>query len=130
MPRSPERPCDYPTCSSTARPGKHYCAKHGGLEYDKRRGTAAQRGYGAEWARLSSDYRALIGNQCEIVVGGQRCAGKCEAVHHIEPVATAPHRRLDRTNLVGLCRSHHAYAEQNVARTGVSPPWCHSRVMQ
>lgn len=109
-------------------PGRGYCAEHIALSYDKRRGNAVSRGYDDAWSRLSSAYRKAIGNRCEITHAWMRCTGKCDEVHHIESVEDAPSRRLDWSNLVGLCRAHHRRATAEYERTGQSPTWCRTRV--
>ena len=117
-----------PGCNSTTT--RHgYCAKHQRHTYDARRGTAWQRGYDAAWNALAAAYRKAIGNRCEITHEGDRCAGACADVHHIESIEDAPSKRLDPHNLVGLCRSHHKLAEAAYTRTGASPKWCTTRVM-
>ena len=126
MPHAPRSPCMLPGCNSTTT--RHgYCAKHQRHTYDARRGTASDRGYDPEWAAESKSYRKAIGNQCEIHVRGVRCLGVCAIVHHIESVEKAPARRLDPTNRVGLCASHHGLATKHQEATGNSPAWCTTR---
>lgn len=43
----------------------------------------------------------------------RRCLAKgettpSEEVHHVVPIAVDPGRRLDRSNLEALCRTHHS----------------------
>lgn len=53
MPVKSKRPCGAPGCAELVRRGR-YCRLHARL-YERRRGTAAQRGYGAEWRRLRAE---------------------------------------------------------------------------
>jgi len=67
MPTAPAKPCRALRCSGLAAPGSRYCAAHAAAEraeiadtratLDHRRGSAASRGYGTQWAALSVDMR-------------------------------------------------------------------------
>lgn len=52
MPMKPRRPCRYPGCPNLCENGV-YCEKHAEHNpsriYDRRRGSATERGYNAEW---------------------------------------------------------------------------------
>ena len=70
------------------------------------RGSAYARGYDAAWRKL----RASI-LQAEPLC--RRCAAEgrtraAEEVHHQQPIAEAPARRLDPTNLEPLCKPCHS----------------------
>lgn len=59
MPTSAARPCAKPGCSRLIRGRGRYCEEHQKAEtsaYDRERGSAAARGYGARWRRL----RAMV----------------------------------------------------------------------
>jgi hypothetical protein len=130
MPRAPLRPCLQPACPGFAEPGRRYCPTHAHLEYEKRRGTAVQRGYDWAWQRLSSAYRVAIGNRCEIVVTGQRCTKPADEIHHVWPVTMRPLLRLVWANLRGLCISHHRYAERDTEHDGRPPAWVITRIWE
>lgn len=57
MPMRPAQACAAPGCPAIVR-GARYCEQHKSQstssEYDRQRGTASQRGYGANWRRLRS----------------------------------------------------------------------------
>lgn len=89
-------------------------------QYDKDRGTSAQRGYDADWRRV----RAQVISAhpfCE------RC-GAIEAlqVDHIEPFeGKSDPRRLERTNLRVLCASCHT--KRSNAETGAGWRGVHAK---
>ncbi|MFZ5829124.1 MAG: HNH endonuclease signature motif containing protein [Planctomycetota bacterium] len=71
----------------------------------ERRGNAARRGYDRTWQRLRERHlrRHPACEDCGLLP-----ADPAElAVHHLEPVATAPGKRLDPKNLRTLCRQCH-----------------------
>lgn len=78
-------------------------------KHDKKRGTAAQRGYDGDWRRLQSKHLARHG-RCV------RCGAEGRVVDHIIPIRLAPGRRLDPTNLQTLCTPCHSGAKQRAER--------------
>lgn len=76
---------------------------------DKKRGTASQRGLGADWRKL----RAAHLKQNPYCV---RCGEWATDVDHIVPRRIAPERRLDPSNLQSLCKRHHSGAKQREER--------------
>lgn len=81
------------------------CPRHSRVR-DEFRGSAARRGYDREWRRLRqqqlNDYPLCA--DCE-------AAGRLQAaeeVHHRYPIAARPELRLDRGNLMSLCKSCHS----------------------
>lgn len=127
MPHTPRHPCAQPVCPQFAPPGRRYCKVHAALEYDRQRGTAAQRGYDWAWQRLADAYRLAIGNRCEVVTNGVRCPNPADNIHHLWPVRLRPALRLVWANLRGFCISHHRYAEHDTDTLGQPPEWCVSR---
>lgn len=83
----------------------------GDREYDRRRGTAAQRGYGTDWRKLR---REIL--RRDPVCRMQGCSRQSSHVDHIVP------RRKggtdDPSNLQGLCGSCHNSAKQSLERSG------------
>jgi len=75
---------------------------------DKKRGTASQRGLGADWRKVR---QAHISRHpfCW-------CGEKAVDVDHIVPRRIAPERRLDPSNLQSLCKRHHSGAKQREER--------------
>ena len=83
-------------------------------EADKRRPTAARRGYDAEWEALRKDVLAER-PWCEAEKG---CSSTFRLnVHHRVSVRAAPERRLDRTNLQVLC--HNCHSRLTALETGL-----------
>lgn len=73
---------------------------------EKWRGSRQSRGYDREWELLSTDYKRSVKGQCE------ECRRRgymqpCDVIDHMVPVADAPERRLERSNLDALCHVHH-----------------------
>lgn len=68
---------------------------------DRKRPSARERGYDAQWEKARAEYLAVY-SSC------RRCGQPATEVDHIIPIRKAPHRRLDRTNFQSLCRQCHA----------------------
>lgn len=77
--------------------------------FDKKRPSARQRGYDAEWGRESKAFLAVY-SSC------RRCGKQADLVDHITPIRVAPHRRMDRTNWQPLCTPCHSGAKQRQDR--------------
>jgi 5-methylcytosine-specific restriction enzyme A len=68
MPTRLAQPCKHPRCAALAAPGGRWCVAHAPAEraeiaatrarLDSHRGSAASRGYGARWAKVTSAMRA------------------------------------------------------------------------
>ena len=71
MPKSPKRPCRYPGCPNLCEKGT-YCAEHQGESPERWRGSAAERGYGADWRKARR--RFLAGNPLMRRLFEARCA--------------------------------------------------------
>ncbi|MFJ1293242.1 HNH endonuclease signature motif containing protein [Paracoccus yeei] len=76
--------------------------------FDKKRGTASQRGLGADWRKVRDAHIARFPN-CW-------CGAPAVDVDHIVPRRIAPERRLDPSNLQSLCKKHHSGAKQREER--------------
>ena len=85
MAMRPLRPCSHPGCPVLVREGK--CEKHAKREqkeYDKRRGSAHQRGYTYRWSMYSKAFLANPDNVfCKLQLPG--CTNLAECVDHIDP---------------------------------------------
>lgn len=57
MPKSPKRPCRYPGCPNLCESGT-YCPEHSAESPDRMRGSAAERGYGADWRKARKQFLA------------------------------------------------------------------------
>jgi len=68
---------------------------------DAQRGSAASRGYDADWSKVR--FRHLHHHPTCVV-----CGAKGSHVDHIQSVRDAPHRRLDPSNLRTMCSPCHS----------------------
>jgi 5-methylcytosine-specific restriction protein A len=95
MPTAPARYC--PACR-----GAQPCACV--RQRDARRGSPSSRGYDRTWQRLRADYLSShpLCADCAPLVA------VATEVHHIRSIARDPGDRLDRANLMALCRPCHA----------------------
>src|SRR5262249_29879158 len=98
MPMIPATPCAFPGCPELRPCPAH--SRHGD------RGSAASRGYDAAWKRLRRIILARDPLCKECVKRG--VYEQSTDVDHIVRIADAPHRRLDLTNLQGLCHRCHS----------------------
>lgn len=105
MPWSARRPCRKPGCARLAVRGKVYCKGHAENEYDRQRGTAAERGYDANWREARAAFLAA----------NPLCA-ECRRNGKLEPATRAdhiiPHRGdkqlfWNESNWQGLCERCH-----------------------
>lgn len=70
MPSAPAKPCKHPRCAALAERGSSSCARHAALDLSRRsseraqadaqRGSAAARGYDAEWSKNARRFRACF----------------------------------------------------------------------
>jgi 5-methylcytosine-specific restriction enzyme A len=110
MPTKAKKYCGASRCPERIEVGQRYCLKH--LQQrqrntDKRRGSANQRGYDADWRRLR-DWHITNKPLCEICLLGGRVTG-ADHVDHIEPFhGKNDPLRLDPKNLQSLCKSCHS----------------------
>lgn len=97
---------------------------------DTRRGSANSRGYDHDWNQLSLWWRRRHPFCAECEAEGHPGV-PVDVVDHQIPVADAPDRRLDPTNLWSLCAHHHnglkarleRYARQH-GLIDMLPTWC------
>ena len=109
MPTRAARPCSHPGCPALVRQGR-YCPVHQGdrdaqdrvirERYEQRtqRGTAAERGYGREWAETSKRFLKAH-PRCA------RCGARATVAHHIIPKDQGGPD--EEANLLALCQSCH-----------------------
>lgn len=104
----PQSRCERPGCKNWAEPHSKTCKEHQ-LQRTKEKdalrnqwkGNAAARGYDSVWSNLS----AIVRKEEPLC---RRCLAKgiikdTECTDHIVPIIVDPDRRLDRSNLQGLC---------------------------
>ena len=108
MPARALRPCKQIGCTELTREAGGYCAEHQHVisEYERRRGSARQRGYDRAWERLR-----------EVVLRSNPLCYDCfsvgrltsaKEVHHIKKVREYPALRLVKRNLMCLCKACHS----------------------
>ena len=99
-----KRLCNYPGCNNLVEKG--YCDKHTKkalAEYEKRRGTAAARGYTYRWQLYSKAYLRNPNNQfCTLQLDG--CTNIAECVDHVDPPSGSSDPKFwDRNNHQAAC---------------------------
>lgn len=106
MPYAAPRPCLAPACPELVR-SSGYCDRHRSerTAYDRRRGSAARRGYDSTWRPVRLAYLQRVGWRCERC--GARPADTSRLhVHHVVPLRDGG-ARLNPSNLQALCESCH-----------------------
>lgn len=105
MPRAARRPCSKPGCPALVEFGR--CPKHAyadAREYDRTRGTVAERGYGAHWRRL----RLIVLAEeplCRACAADGRVVAATDVDHVVARVRGGSD---DRDNLQALCHACHS----------------------
>src|SRR5690554_5661002 len=108
MVRKPKRPCNHPGCRRLVEKG--YCDEHRrqrSQEYDRWRGSSAERGYGHRWRK----YREWFLKQNPLCVECRKRGKLTPAteVDHIRPHKGDPVLFWDaENNWQGLCKSCHS----------------------
>jgi 5-methylcytosine-specific restriction protein A len=105
MPGRPKRPCRHPGCPNLTDNG--YCERHKRRDhdYDRYRGTAAQRGYDSRWRK----YRIVFLRQHPLCVECEKEGRLTPAtvVDHIKPHKGDPVLFWDPNNHQPMCEHHH-----------------------
>ena len=108
MPTLPARPCSHPGCPELVRtPGERYCEKHKkkhDAQYNKQRGSAASRGYGAKWRKLRLMF--LRANPLCRECLNQGIIKEATDVDHIIPLKNGGTNEW--SNLQSLCHECHS----------------------
>lgn len=101
VPKKCKKPCKHPGCPNLT--DGLYCAEHQPLHPD--RPSAAKRGYGSRWQRLSKAYlrRHPLCVRCK----AQGRFTAATVVDHIIPHRGDPHLMWDESNWQALCKSCH-----------------------
>lgn len=105
MPQAPKRPCAHPGCPALVDKGRCEAHQKAAHRTDREaRGSAAERGYDAQWTRFRNWYirQYPLCRECE----KQGRVTATEIVDHIIPLAQGGDK-YDERNLQPLCRSHH-----------------------
>jgi 5-methylcytosine-specific restriction protein A len=108
MPTKPKRPCKQFGCPELVESGQSYCDKHKKTydkDYERKRGTAHQRGYTKTWSK----YRLMYLRENPICVMCQEEGNIVSAsvVDHIIPHKGNMDLFWDSNNHQALCKRHH-----------------------
>jgi len=117
MPFRAGRPCAQPGCTRIVRDGR-YCDDHrrqNQQEQDAKRGTASQRGYGAQWRRVRK--RFLRQHPLCAACGHLGFTTPATDVDHILPRALGG--TDEESNLQALCHRHHSAKTMHELREGI-----------
>lgn len=101
MPKKAMKPCKHPGCPKLTEGA--YCDEHKPLHPD--RPSAAKRGYGSKWQRLSKAY--LRKHPLCVKCLAQRQFTTATVVDHIIPHRGNPHLMWNESNWQALCKPCH-----------------------
>lgn len=113
MPWAPPKPCAWAGCGKLTK--GRYCDTHQvaaderdrerRAKLDAERGSAARRGYDAEWRRVRSEHLRME-PLCRFCKKEGRVR-EATVVDHITTISERPDLRLDHANLRSLCKPCH-----------------------
>ena len=106
MPTKPPHPCNQPGCAALTN--ERFCQPHAAVRqqsYERARGSAAARGYGAKWRRARAAYLAAHPLCCKC--GARGIVAAATVVDHIKPHRGDMKLFWDRKNWQPLCKEHH-----------------------
>lgn len=124
MPKRASKSCRHPGCAAIATLGA-YCDAHqvtakAGTFSDARRGTASERGYGSDWAKLRKRILRRDKGLCQICLAGGKYR-PAKSVDHIKPKFEGGDDHDE--NLQSLCKPCHdakTASENRRARSSAS----------
>lgn len=121
MPVSASKPCGHPGCGALVN-GTRYCPKHqqDNHQYDQRRGSSAQRGYGYRWQKASKAFLAR-NPLCRYCLREERITAST-IVDHIVPHRGDPVLFWDESNWQALCSTCHNSIKQSEEKNPLSLP--------
>ena len=108
MPTKPKHPCNYAGCTQMVQ-GKRYCDEHEKKtvkDYERRRGTARERGYDSRWDKARRYYLKRH-PLCVICLANDKTTAANE-VDHIIPHKGDKELFWDSGNWQALCKSCHS----------------------
>ena len=104
MPTEPKPLCRYPGCNNRRPNGRRFCEQHQAQDdsaYNRRRGSAAKRGYDRKWRKTRARIIAR-----DPICRAPGCIHPSTDVDHIVPKALGGSD--DDDNLQGLCKTCHS----------------------
>lgn len=108
--------CNWPGCGEIVELPARYCEKHKKLKEEEKkqrgnrwRGSAASRGYDYRWQKFRKSF-LMRHPVCAM------CGRLATDVDHIVPLAIAPTRKYDESNLQALC--HECHSRKTVKENG------------
>ena len=102
--QKPLRPCKHASCITLT--SDSYCDIHKDKNKEKKRKSAAGRGYGHKWRKVSKQY--LLRHPFCVECRKQGMYEAATEVDHIVPHKGNMNLFWDKTNWQGLCKSCHA----------------------
>ena len=99
--------CKESWCPDRAVDDSGYCAKHKAQhtqEYERRRGSSQERGYGPRWRAAARAFLEEHYYQCNV----PGCPDKATEVDHVIPHRGNMELFWDRSNWQCLCHAHHS----------------------
>lgn len=120
MPTAAARPCRHAGCSALVRDGSGFCAAHQADKRinrfgDDRRGTATERGYGPQWAKLRARIMRRDAGLCQPCLQAGRVTA-AKQVDHIKPKTAGG--TDDEGNLQAICTACHKTKTAHEAAQG------------
>ena len=103
MPTAAPRPCTHPGCGVLVRDGSTRCDRHKVIErrqYDHKRGSSAQRGYGSRWQKARQTF---LGDNPTC----RRCGQPATVVDHITPHKGNTELFWSVSNWQPMCKACH-----------------------
>lgn len=82
------------------------CGKRAARQRDQQRPNATDRGYDSTWKRFRKSY--LRANPLCVDCERENRLTPAKEVHHIIKIADDPSKRLEASNCMALCKSHHS----------------------
>lgn len=101
--------CPRPGCDQLLPAGVGLCDKHRAAtwrEIDERRGNSNERGYDAAWRRFRRRFLSEFPLCRDCQQNGVLTVAT--EVHHLVKIRDNPARRLDPSNVIGLCKPCHS----------------------
>lgn len=123
MPVAAPKPCIHPGCGKLVRDGTNRCEAHRRevrVEFDRSRGTSAERGYGYQWQKAREGF--LRKHPLCVMCQREGMVVAAAVVDHIKPHRGDKLLFWDSANWQPLCKWHHDSTKQAEERRGGDCP--------